>query len=161
MLHALRAFLTHPAPTKAQAAGALRTLFLLAFGGQTVLALLAWGVLALVFRPEPAGTALTAQVLLVLGALLLPVTLLLSHFSKGTGERSGALSATLLEGIVLASPVWFALFVWLIGSPLLYLALLLGLAALYYGLGLLLTGRHAQHALVVKPPELNENASNK
>ena len=157
MLRALQAFLTHKAPTRAQAAPALRTLFLLAFGAQAGLVLLAWVVLLLVFRPEPATTALTAQVLLVLGVLLFPVTLLLSHFSAQAEARSGALSATLLEGILLATPLWFALFVWLIGGPSLYLALLLGLAALYYALGFLLVGRHAERATIVKPKESQPN----
>ncbi len=151
MLHALRTFLAHPAPTRVQAAAALRTLFLLAFGGQAALALLSWLVLLLFFQPEPAETVLTAQVLLILGLLLLPVALLLSRYSSPTEARGRALSATLLEGVLLASPFWFALFVWLIGGSGFYAGSLLGLATLYGALGLALVGRHAQRATVMNP----------
>jgi hypothetical protein len=53
-----------------------------------------------------------------------------------------------LQGILLATPVWFALFTWLVGSPAGYPALLLALAALYHALGLLFVGRYAAQATV-------------
>ena len=150
MFASLRSFLQSDAPSRAHAAAALRTLFVLAFGGQAALAALSWGVLALIISPEP-GPSLTAQVLVVMGALLLPLTLLLSYLGNRAHEAQiGALAAALLEGILLAAPLWFALFVWLIGSPLRYTALLLGLGALYYALGLLLVTRHAQQATVLR-----------
>lgn len=145
MLRYLRAFLTSDAPTRAQAAWALRTLFMLAFAGQTGLALVAWGALLVFFRPD-AASALTAQMLLGLAGLGLPVTLALGTFSARSGEQAGALRAALLQGILLAVPVWFAVFCWLIGSPAVYTLALLGLAALYYALGWLLVGRYAAQA---------------
>ena len=146
MFRALQIFLKSDAPTRAQAAGALRLLFVVAFCGQSLLAALAWVVLATFFTPEPAATTLTAQVLVGLGALELPTAYLLGLWTARGGTQAGALSAALLEGILLATPVWFALFTWLIGSPTLYPALLLGLAALFYGLGLLAVGRYAAQA---------------
>ena len=146
MFRALQTFLKSDAPTRAQAAGALRLLFVLAFWGQSLLAALAWIVLATFFTPEPATTTLTARVLLGLGVLELPAAYLLGLWTARGGTQTGALSATLLEGILLAAPVWFAVFTWLIGSPALYPALLLGLAALFYGLGLLAVGRYALQA---------------
>ena len=149
MFTALQTFLRSDAPTRAQATGALRTLFVLAFWGQSLLAALAWGVLWVFLDPEPAVANLTAQVLVGLGALELPVTYLLGSLSARGGAQGGALTAALLEGILLAAPVWFAVFTWLIGSPALYPALLLGAAALFYGLGLLAVGRYAAQATQV------------
>ncbi len=148
MLRALQTFLKSDAPTERQAAGALRTLFVLAFAGQTGLALVAWGVLLTVFTPEPSASALTAQVLVAMAGLELPLTLALGTLSARSGEQGGALSAALLQGILLASPIWFALFAWLIGSPPLYTFMLLGIVALYYTFGLLLVGRYTTQATV-------------
>ena len=146
MFRALQVFLKSDAPTRAQAAGALRLLFVVAFWGQSLLAALAWVVLSTLLTPELAVTTLTAQVLVGLGALELPAAYALGSWTARGGTQAGALSAALLEGILLAAPVWFALFTWLIGSPALYPALLLGLAALFYGLGLLAVGRYAAQA---------------
>ena len=148
MFAALRTFLVSDAPTQRQAAGALRTLFVVAFVGQAGLALVAWGVLMIFFSPEPATLPLTAQVLLGVAASMLPLALALAAITARSGTQAGALTATLLQGILLAVPVWFALFCWLIGSPTRYTLALLGLAALYYGLGLLFASRYAAQATV-------------
>lgn len=145
MLRALRTFLKNPAPTRAEAAGALRTLFALAFGGQALLAGLAWAVMGLVLEPEPAGP-LTAQVLVGLAVLELPVAGALGTLTARGKNQAGALAAALLEGVLLAVPLLYALFAWLIGSPALYPALLAGVAALFYGLGVLAVARHADAA---------------
>jgi len=147
VLAALQNFLRSNAPNRAQAAAALRTLFVLAFAGQTGLALASWGALLVFFRPD-AGSALTAQTLLGLAGLGLPATLVLGTLSARSGEQVGALRAALLSGVLLAVPVWFAVFCWLIGSPALYALALLGLAALHYALGWLLVGRYAVQATV-------------
>lgn len=149
MLRALQTFLKDDAPTRAQAAGALRTLFVLAFAGQTGLALATWGVLLIVSTPEPTEP-LTAQVLVGMAGLGLPLALIMGTLSARSGEQAGALQAALLQGILLASPVWFALFAWLIGSPALYTLTLLGSVALYYALGFVLVGRYAAQATVTK-----------
>ncbi len=146
MLRPLQTFLKNPAPTRAEAAGALRTLFALAFGGQALLAGLAWAVLGLVLEPDPTGP-LTAQVLVALGLLEMPVALALGTLTARGKKRPGALAAALLEGVLLAVPLLYALFAWLIGSPVLYLVLLVGLAALFYGLGVLVVARHAAEAV--------------
>ena len=145
MLRSLQTFLKNPAPTRAEAAGALRTLFALAFGGQALLAGLAWAVMGLVLELDPTGP-LTAQVLVGLGVLELPVALALGTLTARGKKQAGALAAALLEGILLAMPLLYALFAWLIGSPVLYPALLAGLAALFYGLGVLTVARHAAGA---------------
>lgn len=157
MLRALQAFLKTSAPTRAQAASALRTLFVLAFVAQAGLALLAWGVLGLALTPTPAPSVLVPQALLALTGLELPAAILLAALVARSGEQPGALSAALLQGTLLAMPVWFACFGWLIGAPGLYTALLLGLSALYYALGLLLVGRYAQQA-TLKPAQPSETA---
>lgn len=155
MLRALQAFLKNPAPTRAQAAGALRTLFLLAFAGQTALAFVAWAGLSLAFAPTPAPSPLVPQMLLAVAGLELPAALLLAALIARSGEQPGALTAALLQGILLATPTLFALFAWLIGAPARYTALLLGLSALYYVFGLLLVGRYAQQA-TLKPAKSTE-----
>lgn len=154
MLRVLQTFLKDDAPTRAQAAEALRTLFMLAFAGQTGLALVAWVVLLAVLTPEPTGP-LTAQVLVGMAGVGLPLAPFLGTVSARSGKQAGALQAALLQGILLASPVWFALFAWLIGSPARYTLTLLGLAALYYALGFVLVGRYAAQATVtdVQAPE--------
>lgn len=149
VLRALQAFLKSDAPTRAEAAGALRTLFVLAFWGQAGLATLTWGALFVFLTPEPAASNLTAQVLIGLGALELPTAHLLGTLAARGGAQTGALTAALLEGILLAAPVWSALFTWLIGSPTFYPTVLLGAAALFYGIGLLAVGRYAAQATAV------------
>ncbi len=149
MFTALQTFLKSDTPTRAEAAGALRTLFVLAFWGQSLIALVAWAVLLVFLDPEPGASNLTAQVLIGLAALELPTTYLLGTLSARGGTQVRALTAVLLEGILFAAPVWFAVFTWLIGSPVLYPALLLGAAALFYGLGLLAVGRYAAQATQV------------
>lgn len=144
----LQDFLKSDAPTRAQAAGALRTLFALAFVGQAGLAVVSWGVLLVTFDPKPSASPLMAQVLVGMAGLELPLALALAALSARSGKQAGAMSATLLQGILLAAPLWLALFAWLVGSPARYLMLLLGLAALYYALGLLFVGRHAAQATV-------------
>lgn len=136
----------NPAPTRAEAARALRTLFALAFGGQALLAGLAWVVMGLVLEPQPTGP-LTAQVLVALGVLELPVALALGTLTARGQKQPGALAAALLEGVLLAVPLWYALFTWLIGSPVLYPVLLAGLSALFYGLGVLAVTRFALGAV--------------
>lgn len=148
MFPALQTFLTSDAPTQKQAAGALRTLFMLAFAGQTGVALGVWGVLLIFFEPEPSASPLTAQVLVGVAGLELPLALVLGTLNARSGKQAGALSAALLQGILLAVPVWFALFCWLIGSPAHYTLALLGIAALYCALGLLLAGRYAAQATI-------------
>ena len=150
MFRALQTFLKHDAPTRAQAAQSLRTLFTLAFVGQTGLAGMAWGILAAFFTPQPAASPLLAQTLIGMAGLELPLALALAALSARSGQQAGALSATLLQGILLASPIWFALFAWLTGSAALYLVVLLAITALYYGLGLLLAGRYAAQATMTE-----------
>lgn len=159
MFRALQAFLKSDAPTRAQAAGALRTLFVLAFWGQSLIATVAWAALLIFLNPEPAASNLTAQVLVGLAALELPATYLLGTLSARGGTQAGALTAVLLEGILVAAPVWFAVFTWLIGSPALYPALLLGAAALFYGLGLLAVRRYAAQATQVPERKVQTHAS--
>ena len=100
MLRSLQTFLKNPAPTRAEAAGALRTLFALAFGGQALLAGLAWAVMGLVLELDPTGP-LTAQVLVGLGVLELPVALALGTLTARGKKQAGALAAALLvpEGL--------------------------------------------------------------
>lgn len=132
---------------------------MLAFWGQSLIAAAAWAVLLVLLDPEPATSNLTAQVLVSLAALELPATYLLGTLTARGGSQAGALTAVLLEGILFAAPVWFALFAWLIGSPALYPALLLGAAALFYGLGLLAVGRYAAQATQVPERKVQTHAS--
>ncbi len=94
-----------------------------------------------------------------LALLELPATYLLGTLSARGGAQAGALTAALLEGILLAAPVWFALFIWLIGSPTLYPTVLLGVAALFYGVGLLAVGRYAAQATQVPERKVQTHAA--
>ncbi|ADI15523.1 hypothetical protein [Truepera radiovictrix] len=143
MLAQLRAFLLEPDPTPAQAAAPLRLLFALAFGGQFGVVALAWLVLALLVTPTPSERALTAQVLLGVTLLELPLALGAAAFVARSGGKEGAMAASIALGVVLAAPAWFALFVWLSGGARLYLAAFLGALALYYLLGWMLAARYS------------------
>ena len=118
----------------------------MAFGGQALLAGLAWAVMGLVLEPDLTGP-LTAQVLVGLGALELPIALALGTLTARGKKQAGALAGALLEGVLLAMPLLYALFAWLIGSPVLYPVLLAGLAALFYGVGVFTVARHAAEAV--------------
>jgi hypothetical protein len=157
VLRTLQTFLLNAHPTQAQAVNALRTLFFLAFAGQALLALVIWGVLLLSVTPTPAPSALMAQVLLGLAVLELPTALLVAALLARSGKQPGALAAALVQGTLLATPCWLALFSWLIGAATPYTLILLGLSALYYALGLLFVGRYAQQA-TYKPAKPAEGA---
>ena len=102
--------------------------------------------MGVVLEPDPTGP-LTGQVLIVLGVLELPVALALGTLTARGKKQPGALAAALLEGVLLATPLLYALFAWLIGSPILYPALLTGLSALFYGVGVLGVARFAAQAV--------------
>lgn len=143
MLAQLRAFLLEPDPTPAQAAAPLRLLFALAFGGQFGVVALAWLVLALLVTPTPSERALTAQVLL--GVTLLELPLALGAASTTPRAMLAAIAPSLPpeRATKAAAPAWFALFVWLSGGARLYLAAFLGALALYYLLGWMLAARYS------------------
>lgn len=144
MFSGLRRFLLEPTPARVQAAAPLRLLFALAFFGQFGVVALAWPLLALFATPAPASSPLTAQVLLGVALLELPLGLLVAEMVARPGGKEGAMAGAIALGVVLATPAWFALFVWLSGGARLYLAAFWGVLALYYLLGWVLAVRYSK-----------------
>lgn len=140
----LKRFLLEPTPTPAQAAAPLRTLFALAFLGQFGVVALAGVGLALVATPVSAGNPLVAQMLLAVALLELPVAFWVAEMVARPGGKEGAMAGAIALGVVLATPVWLALFAWLSGSAALYLLLFAGLILLFYTFGVLLAPRYAR-----------------
>ena len=149
MLHALRAFLKNPQPTELQAANVLRMIYVMVFMAQLAVAALLAGIMAIVLGRQSSGTFL-AQIFILLSLVQLPLALLLSFGVSRTGGKQGALSASIMSGVLFSTPAWFAAMTFLVSSGFFYLAVLMAILMLYYALGVLLCGRWAKVALL--PP---------
>ena len=158
MLAALRRFLSQPAPSRVEVAGVLRGVFVAMFLTQTAVAALLAGALALVTGfTAPAG-ALTSQILVVLALAQVPVGAGMAYFAGRGGGKGAALAATLMAGVLLATPAWFLAFAALVGSSSLYLVVLLIIVVNAYGVGFFLCGRFAAFA-VVRPSPLGDGSA--
>jgi hypothetical protein len=149
MLRALQTFLKNPQPSEYEAANVLRVVFMLTFMAQLAVAALLAGVMVAALGRQTGGTLL-AQILVVMSLVQLPLALLLGMGVSKAGGKHAALSASIMSGVLLATPAWFAALTFLVSSPFLYLGFLLGILMLYYALGLLLCGRWAKVALQSK-----------
>ena len=150
MLRGLRHFLTKLEPTLAEAVAALRTVFVLMFLAQC---LVAGGLAALLglLTGGNATSALVSQILLILALLQIPVAVTLAQLTARPGGKGAALAAVLMLGVMLATPAWFLAFAFLIQSSFLYLALLLVVLLNSYAVGFLLCGRYGKVALLPGP----------
>ncbi len=129
----------------------LRGVFAAMFLAQVgVAAALASG-LALLAPVQTSASPLTAQILVVLALVDLPVAATLPYLGARGGGKSAALAATLLAGVLLATPAWFLAFAALVKSGAVYLLLLLAVVLNAYALGFFLCGRFAGFAVVATP----------
>jgi len=141
VLQRIQRLIKNPQPERPEMAWGLRLSYSAAFLLQPLFALLFGGVLLLIAAPQAAASALMSQVLIALAILQLPVALAMAYGLGRSGGKGALIAASIVLGVLLATPAWLALFAWLIGSAPLYLVILLGLLAIYYALGLALSGR--------------------
>jgi hypothetical protein len=123
--------------------------YIIVFVAQLVVAALLAGMMALTLGRQSSGPFLT-QIFVVLSLLQLPLALLLSFGLSRTGGKQAALSASIMSGVLLSTPAWFAAMTFLVSRSFFYLAILLILLMIYYALGIFLCGRWAKVALL--PP---------
>ena len=154
MLERLRHFLVSEELTGSSVSAILRSVFATMFFAQTLLALVLGGMLRFGFASTP-SSPLVAQILLGFSLLQLPLTLFLSrqatHSEHGDSEHGGgrqaALSATLLSGVLLATPAWFLALALALGTNTLYLILFFAVLMSYYLIGFLLVKTFSNVAL--------------
>jgi hypothetical protein len=123
--------------------------YVLTFTAQLAVAATLAGIMAATLGRQSSGNLL-AQILVVLSLVQLPLALLLSFGVSRAGGKQAALSASIMSGVVLSTPAWFAALTFLVSSTVFYFALLVAILMLYYALGVLLCGRWAKVALL--PP---------
>ena len=152
MLKPLQNFLTNPNPTLPEAVSFLRTAFVLIFMAQSVVAALLMGALRLV-AGSGSASALLSQILVVFSLLQIPVGVLLALGMSRAGGKGAALSGVIMAGVMLATPVWFLTFGFLVGAAPLYLAILLAIVVNAYAAGFLLCNYLAKLALVAPKNE--------
>ncbi|HEX7021385.1 MAG TPA: hypothetical protein VF171_00910, partial [Trueperaceae bacterium] len=116
MFEVLRRYEKNRPPSEPQALAALRLVYILAFGGQLLAAVLAGTVLALTVGAQPAGPQ-AARVLAVLALLMLPLAPALARLATRKGGKQGALAGAIALGVVLAAPAWFLMLAMLLASP--------------------------------------------
>ena len=149
MLKPLRQFMLAKMPTPVQAVQALRAVFLAMFMAQVVLAGVLGIVLALLGDRQGSSPVL-AQTFIFMSLVLLPATLFGSSQMAAAGGKQAALSATLLNAVILATPAWFLSFAFAVGVQSVYLLFLVAILLLYYALGLFSLTAFARAAL--RPP---------
>ena len=149
MLKRLRHFLASEELEGSSISATLRSVFATMFFAQTLLALVLGVMLRLGFSSTP-SSPLSAQILLGFSLLQLPLTLFLSRqatHSEHGGGRQAALSATLLSGVLLATPAWFLALALALGTNTLYLILFFAVLMSYYLIGFLLIKTFSNAAL--------------
>jgi hypothetical protein len=149
VLRTLREFLNNPHPTELQAANVLRMIYVITFMVQLAIAAILAGIMAATFGRQSSGNLL-AQIFFVVSLVQLPLALLLSFRVSRAGGKQAALSASIMSGVLLSTPAWFAAMTFLVSRGFFYFALLVTILMLYHALGVLLCGRWAKVALL--PP---------
>lgn len=152
MLKPLQSFLTNPHPTLPQAVSFLRMAFVLIFMAQCFVAILLMVLLRLI-AGSGSTSPLLSQILIVFSLLQIPVGILLAYGVSRVGGKGAALSGVIMAGVMLAVPVWFLAFGFLVGMAPLYLLVLLAIVINAYGAGFILCNHLAKLALVVPKKE--------
>lgn len=152
MLKPLQTFLANPHPTLPEAVSFLRTTFVLIFMAQGMVAALLMGALQLIMG-SGSTNALVSQILVVFSLLQIPVGVLLAYGVSRAGGKGAALSGVIMAGVMLATPVWFLSFGFLIGATPIYLMVLLAIVVNAYAAGFILCNHLAKLALIVPKNE--------
>ena len=146
MLKPLQSFLRNPQPTLPEAVSFLRTTFVLIFMAQSVVAALLMGALRLA-AGGGSTSALVSQILVVFSLLQIPVGILLAYGVSHVGGKGAALSGVIMAGVMLATPVWFLTFGFLVRMMPIYLMVLLAIVVNAYAAGFMLCNHLAKTAL--------------
>jgi hypothetical protein len=143
----LHRFIADPTPSYGQALQALRLLFMLMFMGQLAVVAVTAASFLLFVQRSAGASPLIAQILLAFAVLQLPVALGIATLAARQGLKGGALAAVISLAVILASPAWYALLLWLISSPGQYLLLALLVLTLAYSLGFIQSSYYAKMAI--------------
>jgi hypothetical protein len=119
------------------------------FTAQLAVAAILTSIMAATLGRQSSGNLL-AQIFVVVSLVQLPLALLLSFRVSRAGGKQAAVSASIMSGVLLSTPAWFAALTFLVSRGFFYFALLVAILMLYYALGVLLCGRWANVALL--PP---------
>lgn len=138
---ALREFSKEKRPSRQLAVSALRFTFVTMFLAQVGVALLVVTLILLLGGSRPSGGSALGPVLAGLAFVQCLLGFALPDAVARPGSKGSALSATLLAGVLLATPSWFLMLALVTGQRLLPLMLLLATALGAYGLGFGLAGR--------------------
>ena len=158
VLASLQRFIRNPKPNYGQAVQSLRLLFALMFMGQLLIVAVS-GSIFLLFVQRASGTSpLIAQILVLFAIMQVPVALGVATMSARKGYKGGALAGVISLAVILASPAWYALLLWLMGSSGFYLLLLLLVLTLAYGLGFEQSGIYAKLAIQIPEPQRDKEA---
>lgn len=136
----------------------MRGVFVAVFLSQAGIAALLAGALALLTEARAPAFPLTSQVLVILALLGLPVAVTMAYSTARAGGKGAALAATIMAGVLLATPAWFLAFAVLIGSGSVYLIFLLVIVLNAYAAGFFLCGRFAGFAVASRPKETDSPA---
>lgn len=147
MLEPLRDFLNNPEPSRQEAVSFLRTTFVLMFLAQSAVAVLLMILLGMLMGTSTTSTLLS-QILVVFSLLQIPIGILFAYGSSRAGGKGAALSGVIMAGVILAAPVWFLSFGFLVGAAPLYLAILLAIVVNAYAAGFILCIHLARVALI-------------
>lgn len=121
----------------ASAQRTLNSIYLLAFGAHSMIALLFCGILRF-YEPNPSPIKpIMAGLLLVLSVFQLPMALLVGYAGSYRQTRQGIIALTILLALLLGNSVWLAGFAWLVGAGLQWLMGFVAIVMVYYALGFL------------------------
>lgn len=158
MIERLRRFVSGPPPDVSEAAGVLRLVYLLVFGGQLLFALLVGAVLVVLVPGRGAANDVVAVVLLVMASFHLPLGWVLGRAAVGAGGPQGALSGIIAAAVLLSIPAWFGVLLLVSGQRLPYVLVVAAIVSVGYALGFALT-RTAAATAAANPPDATTVAS--
>lgn len=131
----------------------LNSIYLLAFGSHSMVALIFCGVLRF-YAPHPTPiTSIMAGLLLIISVLQLPMALLVGYAGSYRQTRQGIIALTILLALLLGNSVWIAGFAWLVGAGLTWLLGFMAIVMVYYALGFLFIGAFARWASAQQPDD--------
>jgi hypothetical protein len=159
VIERLRTFAAGPPPDQDEAAGTLRLVYVIVFGGQVLVAL-AVGTLLAWWLPAPGATNdVLALVLLMMAVVQLPIGWALGRAAIRAGGRAAAMSGVIASAVVLSVPAWFGVLLLVSGQRPLYLAGITAVVSVGYSLGFLMTGTAARLASTEAPDPASEAPS--
>lgn len=131
----------------------LNSIYLLAFGTHSMVALIFCGILRL-YAPNPSPISpIMAGLLLILSVFQLPMALLVGYAGSYRQTRQGIIALTILLAVLLGNSVWIASFAWLVGAGLQWLLGFLAIVMVYYALGFFFITAFARWASEQKPED--------